>query len=147
MQEEETVEIPLEYLTSLHVLLNKTFDKLKEVLGESAAMMFFTLAASPEVLESVGSRGDIDFLGGKLSKRLEGFGYDLEQVTEGDSVVYRLRCPYAAKIHPHLDDGSTYCPMSQMVLGLLRKQHKKTVLTDSKLRGDGATFTIRLQDE
>ena len=57
-----------------------------------------------------------------MSKVLESFGHSLREARSGGDVEHRLYCTHAAKMHPQLDDGAILWPMSQLVLGSLRKR-------------------------
>ena len=145
MESKQSVEIPLEYLVSIHKMLNQSFEKMREMLGESVALMFFAMASEYDPLKGEGS-ADLEVVGGKLSSMLGKFGYSLQQRADGKKVEYRLYCPHAAKVHPQLGDGAIFCPMSQLVLGAVRKRHGRSVLAQSGLDGDGSSFLIEVQD-
>jgi hypothetical protein len=139
VKEVPEVRIPLDYLISTHVLLSKSFEKLKDMIGESATMVFFSAASDYEPFGKMsGEKG--------LKSVLKSFGYSLEETDKEGTVEYRLWCPHAGKIHSALGTTATYCPMSQMVLGAVRKDHPRSVVTDSRLHPDGSSFTIKVQD-
>ncbi|HEV2225797.1 MAG TPA: hypothetical protein VGR56_03220 [Nitrososphaerales archaeon] len=143
MKEAEDVRIPMDYLISTHVLLSKSYQKLSEILGASAAMTFFSLASDYEPFGPMSKdKMDTD----NLKTMLTSFGYSLKEEKKADSVEYRLWCPHAAKIHPELGEDASFCPMSQMVLGTVRKEHPKSIVTFSGLHDDGSSFTIKVQD-
>ena len=137
------VKIPLDYLISTHVLLSKSYEKLAEVLGESAAMMFFSLASD---YEPFGPKSGEKMDPKSLSEMLTAFGYSLSETKKDGTIEYRLWCPHAEKVHPALGKTATFCPMAQMALGAVRSEHRKSVVTKSRLHPDGSSFTIRVQD-
>ena len=139
------VEVPVEYLVSVHRMLNQSFEKMREMLGESVALMFFAEASEYDPLADLPFR-DVDMVGKELDSMLQKFGYSLSQSKSGSRLEYRLYCPHAAKIHPELESGAMFCPMSQLVLGAVRKRHKRSVLTKSGLHQDGSAFVIEVQD-
>lgn len=98
---EGSVEIPLDYFISTHVLLNQSYEKMKEILGESTALMSFSMASDYQPFGPEGI-SDLDFLGGKVSSLLEKYGYSLKQTRNGNQIEYRLTCPHADKTHPFL---------------------------------------------
>lgn len=127
-------------------MLNQSYEKMKEILGESTALMFFSLASEFPAWSELGT-GDLDLIGGKLSARLEAFGYSPQQTQKGNQVEYRLTCPHAHDIHPELGKNASFCPMSHMVLGTLRQQRRKSTLKKSQLLEDGSAFTIEIQED
>jgi hypothetical protein len=137
------VKIPLDYLVSTHILLSKAYEKMSQVMGTSQAMAFFSMASDYDPFGPLGgTEGDAD----RLADMLTAFGYKLEESSKGGTNEYRLWCPHADKVHPALGRGASFCPMSQLVLGAVRKKHRKSVVTESRLHADGSSFIIRVQD-
>jgi hypothetical protein len=136
------VEVPLDYLTMTHVLLSASFDKLRQTLGEDVAMTFFSLAAdsAPSIPYRVG--GDVE----AVKSMMKEAGYSIEERQRDGGTEYRLFCPHAAKIHPHLGTDATFCPMSQMILGVVRAKHPRSVVEYSNLKSDGSVFMVTQQD-
>ncbi|MDG6902911.1 MAG: hypothetical protein JRM80_13260 [Nitrososphaerota archaeon] len=145
MQQKESVEVPVEYLISVHKMLNQSYEKMKEALGESVALMFFAMASEYDPLPDL-PYTDIDAVDKGLDSMLKTYGYSLTATKRGDKVEYRLRCPHAATIHPEMGSGATFCPMSQLALGAIRRRHKRSVLTESRLEKDGSSFMVEVQD-
>ena len=108
-------------------------------------MTFFALASDYDPLPDLMS-SDIDAIGGEVSPLLGSYGYSLERKRAGGRVESTLYCPHAGKIHPQLASGAAFCPMSQLVLGAIRKRHKRSVLQRSRLDKDGSSFVINVQD-
>ena len=138
----DLVTVPFEYLLSTHVQMNATYDKLKEIIGESATLALFALAAD-ENLPS--KRPTAPSSVEELRKILDESGYELNAEVIGDNVDFRLSCPHAARIHPHLGTDPSFCPMSQMVLSTMRKKFGKSVVVESKLVRGGSQFIIKVQ--
>jgi hypothetical protein len=140
--EAEEVRIPLDYLILTHELLSRSYEKIKEVLGESQAMMFFSIASDIEGVPPTMGKWNLE----QLKTAMGAYGYSLKEERKGDKIHFRLYCPHAAKIHPYLGEGASFCPMSQMVLGSIRNEWKKAVVTQSRLEKDGSAFTLKLQE-
>jgi hypothetical protein len=137
-----SVVIPMDYLTTTHILLSASYEKMKEILGESAAMMFFSLASDSAESGSPMLPKDIKSLQSTMLK----FGYHIEESEKGDLSSFRLYCPHASKIHGYLGEKATFCPMSQAVLAVVRLEHPKSIVKKSRLEKDGSSFEIEVQD-
>ena len=140
---EDMVEIPFEYLLAIHIQMNAMYDKLKEPLGDSEGLSLMALSANagltakqPTPSASIG----------ELRRVINGVGYELAAERKGNLVTFRLACPYADRIHPHLGNESSFCPMSQTVLSTMRKKYFKSTITSSKLVHGGSLFSIEVQD-
>ena len=115
---------------------------MKEILGESAAMVFFTLSADSDLPAlQTDSQTSID----ELRRLLAQADYALEGEAQGKTATFTLACPYAERIHPYLGRDASFCPMSQTVLSTVRKTFGRTVITDCRLNGEGSTFALRIQ--
>jgi hypothetical protein len=142
-EEPELVTVPFDYLLSMHLKLNASFEKMKEILGESQAMMLFTMSADSDLPAlQLDTWSSID----ELKRLLSQADYRLDGKTEGDTVTFTLGCPYAERIHPYLGRSASFCPMSQTLLSTVRKRYGKTVVTSCKLNRKGSTFTLKIQE-
>ena len=138
----KTLEIPLDYLVTTHVIMNSSYEKMKEIMGKEAALTFFALAADSSAWEGLEDPTSVE----EMMKRLSDYGYSLHESKDKDLLKFRLHCPHASKVHPKMGAGATFCPMSQVVLGTVRKQHHRSVVLDSTLKDDGSYFEVKLQD-
>jgi hypothetical protein len=136
------VEIPLDYLIQTHVLMNASYEKMKELLGESVALAFFSMAADMGPLSKAEGYESVDALRSMLTEA----GYDLTGSQHGDTVTFRLKCPHSDKIHPLMGEGASFCPMSQLVLAAIRAKYRQSVLIKSELERGGSTFTIEARE-
>lgn len=132
----------MDYLTTTHILLSASYEKMREVLGDSQAMMFFSLASDSARSGPSTLPKDI----GSLKSMMADFGYKLTESNKKGQFTYRLHCPHAAKIHPHLGEKATFCPMSQVVLAIVRVDHPKSIVQTSQLEKDGSYFEVKIQD-
>ncbi|MDA4124077.1 MAG: hypothetical protein OK438_01310 [Thaumarchaeota archaeon] len=82
----------------------------------------------------------------ELRKLINGVGYELTAELKDDLVKFRLACPYADRIHPHLGNEATFCPMSMTVLSAIRKKYWKSMVTGTSLVHGGSSFTIKIQE-
>jgi hypothetical protein len=142
MQDDRMVTVPFEYLLSTHVQMSASYDKLKELLGESVALALFAMAADaglPAMLPSASSSVE------ELKEVLAETGYELSADEKDDTIEFRLKCPHADRIHPYLGENATFCPMSQMVLSTMRRKFGTSIVTDTSLVPDGSRFTIKVQ--
>ena len=137
------VEIPLDYLITTHVLLNAAYEKLKEALGEEAALTFFSLSSDSVPWEGMEEKPTLE----SLEATMKDYGYSLENTERGDRLRFRLYCPHASKIHPNLQPEASFCPMSQVVLGAVRKQYPFSTLVKGNLNTDGSSFEIQVKDK
>lgn len=137
------VKVPFDYLLSTHIQMQATYDKLKEMLGESQALAVFALSADNDLpAKQPDAQASVE----ELMRLMAEGGYSLKgEEEEGGSLKFELTCPHAAKIHPHLGMNASYCPMSQMVLSTVRMRYGNSVVTRSKLNRTGSTFTIQVQ--
>jgi hypothetical protein len=137
-----SVTIPMDYLTTTHILLSASYEKMSEVLGDSQAMMFFCLASDSARSGKSTLPKDI----GSLKEAMATFGYKLTQKGGRDQSTFRLHCPHAEKIHPRLGQKATFCPMSQVALAVVRGDHPRSVVQTSRLEKDGSYFEVKIQD-
>jgi hypothetical protein len=135
--------VPFEYLISTHVQMNASYEKLKEIIGESQALALFALAADKDLPGQMptpsSSVEELNVIMGEC-------GYNLNVDLKGDKAEFSLSCPHADMIHPKLGKGASFCPMSQSVLSAMRKKYVKPVVTNTKLVRGGSQFTIKVQE-
>jgi len=139
-EEPELVTVPFDYLLSMHLKLNASYDRMKEVLGESQAMKFFTMSSDCDLPAlQLDPESGID----ELRRLLSLADYRLVGSTEGDTAAFTLECPYAERIHPYLGRNASFCPMSQTLLSTVRKKYGQSVVTAIQLNKKGSTFTLK----
>ena len=112
-------------------------------MGERATRDLLALAAD-QVLpaKQASPESSVD----KLREILDGAGYELSETRDGNVVEFSLSCPFADRIHPHLGEGATFCPMSQTVLSAIRKKYPNSLVVDNKLVKSGSSFSIKVEE-
>lgn len=142
MRKKDTVTVPFEYFLELHSQINAAYEKLEETLGAEKARAIFTSSADLDLPSKEATQAaSVE----KLREILYGAGYELTETHKENVVEFRLICPFAERIHPRLNRGASYCPMSQAVLSAIRKKYTDSKVLDSELLKDGSRFVIKLE--
>jgi len=137
----KTVRISLAYVAFLHDQLAVNQEKLKEILGSGAGVVSdYSSDKLVDVVSKKSSYGHVD----RLAKTIKGWGMDLKQTWKGDTVQFEVGCPYAGYVHPRLSSEHPICPLSEYVLGEVRRVDRKATLENCALTERGSRFAVRL---
>ena len=135
------VEISEEYLTFLHDELATNQTRIKELLGDSQAKTIFALSAD-KLITTVGSgRYSTDPLEAIVQK-LSSWGMQMDVKTKGKSTEIKIKCPYAASVHPRLSSEDPFCPLGEYILGAVRLEDSKSQILHNRLTADGVDLAI-----
>ena len=71
-------------------------------------------------------------------------GIEIHRETSGNSLIITLTGPFAEHVHPCLETENTICPLAQIVLGMIRTRHRKSITKSSRLTRHGSILNIEL---
>ncbi|HMK83995.1 MAG TPA: hypothetical protein VK503_09775, partial [Candidatus Bathyarchaeia archaeon] len=77
---------------------------------------------------------------------VEKYGYHINEAHEDDHSVWTVKCPFAQKVHVKLSLNDAICPISLLILGAIRLQQQKSMITQHALAPEGSEFEIKYED-
>ena len=135
------ISISVEYLAFLHDELSENQVGLREILGESQAKAVFNWSADRLVHTVRAGRfasSPIEAVAEKLTR----WGMAVSRKRKGNMTEIEIRCPYAARMHPHMSSREPRCPLGEYVLGAVRVEDSKSQLLHNSLTKDGVRFSF-----